>query len=63
MNLPNASSIELYDVAGKLLLVQEIKDAASTTVQINHFVNGLYLYRVKDAAQKTLATGKVSVHK
>lgn len=63
MNLPSASSIELYDVAGKLLLVQEIKDAASNTIQINSFVNGLYLYRVKDAGQKTLATGKVSVHK
>jgi flagellar basal body-associated protein FliL len=63
MNLSNAASIELYDVTGKLLLVQEIKDEANTIVQVNAFVNGLYLYRVKDAGLKTLATGKVSVHK
>lgn len=55
----NAQTLNLYDVAGKLLLVESLfEDTPISEISISHLSNGLYLYQIMES-DKTMSQGKI----
>lgn len=55
-----AASIEIIDATGKLVGSYSVEEQL-TTVNVHQFVNGLYIYNVKDNNGNSIKTDKISI--
>lgn len=53
------AQLNITDVLGKMLLIQNLNFSETNTVNINHLASGNYFFRITDAQGKLLSTHKI----
>lgn len=59
----NAESIQILDMAGKAIETLNITEPSTMTLPLDSYNNGMYIYEIKDASERTLQRGRFVVSK